>query len=159
MHVLLYINMRKDVLIGVALSAMMMTSCATYQKSGPIMGVQSTNVNTYVAADFDYANAKRIEGEVTQKTLLGFIPLVRNGKRYYTPSNKYRGLSVVEQQALYRAKETGAVDVVMEPNFESEKHVYCFGLFKKSTTKVTAWGLNYKGLKEDPNGIPNAVVK
>lgn len=149
--------MKKNVLLSIALSALVLTSCATYEKTGPIMGVQSNNVNTYVAADFDYANAKRIEGSVQRKTLFGFIPLVKNGKRYYTASNRYRGLSKVEQQALYRAKEDGNVDVVMEPNFETESHSYLFGLFTVTKTKVSAWGMNYKGLKEDPHGNVNTV--
>lgn len=134
-----------------------LASCASYEKTGPIMGVQSNSVNTYVAADFDYANAKRIEGTVKQKTLFGILNLVKNGKRYYTASNRYRNLSKTEQQALYRAKETGGVDVIMEPNFEKETHRYFFGLYKKSQVKVSAWGLNYKGLKEDPQGNVNTV--
>ena len=135
--------------MSIAISCLLMASCATYEKTGPIMGVQSNNVNTYVAADFDYANAKRVEGSVTKKTLFGFIPLVKNGKRYYSASNHYRGLSATEQQALYRAKEAGNVDVIMEPYFEKENHCYFFGLFTKQMVKVSAWGLNYKGLKED----------
>lgn len=146
--------MKKSIL-GIAIISILMTSCATYEKSGPIMGVQSTNVNTYVAADFDYDNAKRIDGKVVTKTLFGIIPLVRNGKRYYTSSNAYKGLSKTEQQALYRAKEGGNVDVIMEPNFTKESHTYLFGLYRTSKTEVSAWGLNYKGLKEDPNGHIN----
>lgn len=137
--------------------ALSLTSCASYEKTGPIMGIQSNSVNTYVAADFDYANAKRVSGAVKNKTLLGFIKLGKNGNRYYTASNRYRGLSKAEQQALYRAKETGNVDVIMEPNFERESHSYFFGLFRTTEVKVSAWGLNYKGLKEDPKGNVNTV--
>lgn len=150
------IFMKKSVFC-IALASIMMASCATYEKTGPVMGVQSNNVNTYVAADFDYNNAKRVEGTVETKTILGIIPLVKNGKRYYTASNRYRGLSQSEQQALYRAKESGNVDVIMEPNFEKESHSYLFGLYKTTKTKVSAWGLNYKGLKEDPKGNVNTV--
>ncbi len=148
--------MKKSVL-GIALAGIMMASCASYEKSGPVMGVQSNNVNTYIAADFDYSNAKRVEGAVKSKTLFGIFQLVKNGKRYYTASNHYRGLSKSEQQALYRAKETGNVDVIMEPNFETESHSYLFGLLRTAKTKVSAWGLNYKGLKEDPHGNINIV--
>lgn len=148
-------NLKGLLVAGIA--ATMLASCASYEKSGPVMGVQSVNVNTYVAADFDYANAKRIEGTVDTKTLFGIIPLVKNGKRYYTASNRYRGMNKIEQMALYRAKETGNVDVVMEPNFEKENHSYFFGLYKTSKVKVSAWGLNYKGLREDPKGNINPV--
>lgn len=147
----------KKTIFGVALASILFASCASYEKSGPVMGVQSNNINTYVAADFDYANAKRIEGVVETKTLLGIFPLVKNGKRFYTASNRYKGLSVTEQQALYRAKETGGVDVILEPNFEKESHSYLFGLYKTGKTKVSAWGVNYKGLKEDAHATVNAV--
>ena len=140
----------------VILASSILASCATYQKSGPVMGVQSGSINTYVAADFDYANAKRVEGTVETKTLFGFIPLVKNGKRYYTASNFYgKSLNKNEQRALYRAKESGKVDVILEPNFETESHCYCFGLFKSKKVKVSGWGMNYKGLKEDTHGVVN----
>lgn len=144
----------KGLLIA-GIATMMMASCASYEKTGSTMGMQGVNVNTYVAADFDYANAKRIEGTIKTETLFGVIPLVKNGKRYYSASNGYRGLSKNEQRALYRAKETGNVDVVLEPTFETEKHSYFLGLYKTSQVKVTAWGLNYKGFKEDAKGNIN----
>lgn len=146
-------KVRNLVLAGVAMMAF--ASCASYEKTGPIMGVQSNSVNTYVAAEFDYANIKRVEGEVKYKKLFGFINLTKNGKRYYTASNRYRGLNKAEQQALYRAKSDGNVDVIMEPNFEAENHNYLFGLYTTRYVKVKAWGLNYKGLKEDPHGNIN----
>ncbi|MCF0199546.1 MAG: hypothetical protein HUK02_09525 [Bacteroidaceae bacterium] len=140
----------------VILVSSLLASCASYTKSGPMMGVQSSSINTYVAADFDYENAKRVEGTVVSKKLLG-IPLVKNGKRYYTASNRYGKFDKYEQRALYRAKETGDVDVILEPNFETESHCYFFGLFKTYKVKVSAWGMNYKGLKEDTHGVVNDI--
>ena len=67
--------------------------CATYQKTAPVMGVQSNNINTYVAADLDYANAKKVEATINTKTALWIIPLIKNGKKTFKSSNRYSGLS------------------------------------------------------------------
>ncbi len=132
---------------------MLLASCASYQKTAPVMGVQSNNINTYVAADLDYANAKKVEAAVTSKTVLGFIQLVKNGNKTLKSSNRYNRLTKSESQALYRAKENSGVDIILEPEFEKEKHSWFFGIYKTSTTKVKGWGINVKGIKED---VPNA---
>ncbi len=138
------------------LGVMLLASCASYQKTAPVMGVQSNNINTYVAADLDYANAKKVEAAVTSKTVLGFIQLVKNGNKTLKSSNRYNSLSKTESQALYRAKENSGVDIILEPEFEKEKHSWFFGVYKTSTTKVKGWGINVKGIKEDTNRVPNA---
>lgn len=135
----------------------LVTSCASYTKSGPVLGVQSNSINTYVTADLDYDNAKRISGEAVSKKLFFFIPLNKVKNRYYTASNRYRGLGELEQQALYQAKSDNNVDIILEPNFEKETHCYFFGLYTTAKVTVNAWGANYLGLKEDLHGIPNPV--
>lgn len=131
------------------------TSCASYQKEAAIMGLNSGRINTYVEADLDYANAKKVEGAVNTSTLFGFIELKKNGNKLLKSSNRYKGLTKRESQALYRAKESSQVDVILEPEFESEKHSWFFGAYKETSTKVTGWGVNMKGIKEDKHGIVN----
>ena len=119
------------------------------------MSLGNNNINTYVEADLDYANAKKVEGIVNTATLFGFIALERNGNKLLKSANRYKGLSKRESQALYRAKENSQVDVILEPEFESEKHSWFFGAYKTSVTKVKGWGVNIKGIKEDKRGVPN----
>lgn len=137
------------VVAALSVTTLMFTSCASYQKTAPVMGVGDNVIATYVAADLDYANAKKVEGTVETKTLFGFIQLNKNGNKTLKSSNRYRGLGKREAQALYRAKESSNVDIILEPEFDKEKHSYFFGLYKTSVTKVTGWGVNIKGIKED----------
>ena len=125
------------------------TSCASYQKEAAIMSIGGNNINTYVAADLDYANAKKVQATVNTRTLLGFIQLERNGNKTLKSVNRYKWLTKREAQALYRAKENADVDVILEPEFEKETHRWFFGLYKTTSTKVKGWGVNIKGIKED----------
>lgn len=121
------------------------------------MGVQSNSINTYVAADLDYANAKKVSGEIEKKTLFFIIDLKRNGNKQLLNSNRYKGLSKTKRQALYRAKENSNVDIIMEPEFKTETHNYLFGLFRTQKVTVEGWGVNMKGIKEDQKKM-NKVV-
>ena len=141
------------------LGTMLLASCASYQKTAPLMGIQSNNINTYVAADLDYANAKKVEATLNTKTALWFIPLVKNGNKTYKCSNRYSYLSKNEARALYLAKQNSGVDIILEPEFEKEKHSWFFGIFRTVTTKVKGWGINVMGIKEDSNRVPNAQLE
>ncbi len=150
--------MKKSVLM-LALGTLLLGSCASYQNSAPLMGIHSNSINTYVAADLDYANAKRVEGTVEKKTLFWFIPLVKNGNKTLQSSNRYTNFNKTERQALYRAKSSSDVDIILEPEFETEKHSWFFGIFKKSTVKVKGWGINLKGIKEDESHNQNIQLQ
>ncbi len=132
-----------------------LASCASYEKQAAVMGIGGTNINTYVEADLDYANAKKVQASVNTATLLGFIQLERNGNKTLKSANRYRGLNKREAQALYRAKENADVDIILEPEFETEKHSWFFGAYKTSSTKVKGWGVNIKGIKQDSHATPN----
>lgn len=147
----------------VAIIAVSFASCASYQKQAPIMGINGNCINTYVAADLDYENAKKVEGRIENKTLFGFISLVRNGNKTLKSTNRYRYLNKAEAQALYRAKELNNVDIILEPEFETEKHSWFFGAYKTRKVVVKGWGINIKGIKEDKvtNGtidVPNHIL-
>ncbi len=141
----------------VAFMALMFTGCAKYTTDGAVMGLAGNTLNTYAAADLDYKNAKKITASVETKTVLGFIPLVRNGSKLFTSVNRYKGLSKAERQALYRAKVNNDVDIIIEPEFAKESHSFLFGLFKTTKVTVTGWGVNMKGIKEDKNNVTNSV--
>jgi tRNA(His) 5'-end guanylyltransferase len=132
------------------------TSCASYQNEAAIMSLGS-NLNTYVEADIDYSSAKKVEATVNTATVLGFIQLERNGNKTLRSANRYKGLTKRQSQALYRAKENSGVDIILEPEFETEKHSWFFGAYSTSKTKVKGWGVNVKGIKEDKHqsSIPN----
>lgn len=127
----------------------MLQSCASYTNSGAVMNVQDNNIRTYVAADLDYQNAKKVEASVQSTKVLGFISLSRNGNKLFDCSNRYRGLTKTEKQALYRAKENSGADIILEPEFTTEKHSWFFGFYRTATTTVKGWAMNIKGLKED----------
>lgn len=142
----------------VAFAILLLSSCASYTKESALMGIKGNSINTYVAADLDYEGAKKVEGVVDTETFLG-IALVRNGKKLLESTTSYGYLTKAEKQALYRAKESGKVDLILDPVFETEKHSYFFGAYKKRRVKVTGWGVNVKGIKEDKHGRSNGVVK
>lgn len=135
--------------------AMAFTSCAHYTVDAPVMAIAGNSINTYVAADLDYKNAKRISADVETKKLFGFINLSRNGDKQLTNTNRYKGLTKPERQALYRAKVNNNVDIIMEPEFTTEKHSWFFGAYKTRKVSVKGWGVNMKGIKEDANGVLN----
>ena len=141
--------------ISAGLLVLSFTSCASYQKEAAIMTLGDNNINTYVEADLDYENAKKVQGSVNTATLFGCIQLERNGNKMLKSANRYKGLSKREAQALYRAKENADVDIILEPEFEIEKHSWFFGVYRTSSTKVKGWGVNIKGIKKDERGIPN----
>lgn len=124
------------------------TSCAMYQTSAPIIPIDGT-ANTYLEADLDYSSAKKVEGTVKTNTLFGFIQLTKNGHKYLKSTSLYRHMSKAESQALYRAKTDGKVDLIVNPEFEEEKHSYLFGLYKTTKVTVSGWGMNVKGIKQD----------
>ncbi len=133
----------------VAFMALTFTGCAKYTTDGALMGLAGNTINTYVAADLDYKNAKRVSATVENKFLFGFIPLVRNGSKLFSSINRYKGLSKIERQALYRAKINNEVDIIMEPEFAKESHCWLFGLYKTQKVTINGWGVNMKGIKED----------
>lgn len=142
-------------LLATGILAMSFASCAHYTVDGPVMGISSNSINTYVAADLDYKGAKQVSADVESNTLFGFINLTRNGDKQLTNSNRYKGLSKAERQALYRAKVNNNVDIIMEPEFTVEKHSWFFGAYKTRKVSVKGWGVNMKGIKEDPHGMRN----
>lgn len=141
--------------ICAGLLTMSFTSCATYQKEAAIMSLGNNSINTYVEADLDYANAKKVQASVNTATLFGFIQLQRNGNKTLKSANRYNGLTKREAQALYRAKENADVDIILEPEFETEKHSWFFGLYRTSSTTVKGWGVNIKGIRKDEHGNLN----
>ncbi|MBQ2807887.1 MAG: hypothetical protein IJF06_02160 [Bacteroidaceae bacterium] len=145
-------------LFAVAVVVLSFASCATYQKQAPIMGINSNTVNTYVKADLDYKNAKKVEGKIESKKLFGFINLNFNGDKTLKSTNRYRNLTKTEAQALYRAKELNNVDIILEPEFERETHSWFFGAYKKEVVIVKGWGINIKGIKEDTMMNPHMPV-
>ena len=124
------------------------TSCAVYKTSAPIIPIDGV-ANTYLEADLDYSSAKKVEGVVKTHTLFGFIQLTKNGHKYLKSTSLYHHVSDAESQALYRAKTDGQVDLIVNPEFEEEKHCYLFGAYRTSKVKVTGWGMNVKGIKQD----------
>lgn len=142
-------------LLVAGIAALTFSSCAHYTVDSPVMGISSNSINTYVAADLDYKNAKQISAEVESKTILGFISLSHNGDKQLTNTNRYKGLSKPERQALYKAKTNSNVDIILEPEFTVEKHSWLFGAYKTRNVSVKGWGVNIKGIKEDTHGATN----
>lgn len=133
----------------VMLGILSLSSCATYTKNAPVYGIGGNNINTYVKANLDLANAQKVEASVEQKYVLWFIPLIFNGNKTLVSSNRYGHLSKVEGLALYRAQQNGNCDIILEPQFTTESHSFFFGIWRTYNTKVTGWGCNIKGLEED----------
>lgn len=141
--------MKKVLALSAFALTLLLTGCATYSSTSPVMSMRGNSINTYVKADIDYESAQRVEATIDTKTLFGFIELKRNGNKTLSASNRYRGLSKREKQALYKAKNESQCDIILEPEFEKESHKWFFGLYKTSKTKVKGWGVKLKGISED----------
>lgn len=138
----------KKILVSLAFAAavMAMQSCASYTNSAAVKTMSPTLI-TNVEADIDYASQKKVSATVESQKLFGFISLSRNGNKLMYSSNNYRGLTKAERQALYRAKENSGADLIIEPEFTTESHSYCLGLYKTKKVTVNGWGVKMKGIK------------
>ena len=141
-------KMRKTFYCLALFGGLLLAGCASYQKTAPLQGMNSNTVSTYAEADIDYSSAKKVSGTIETKKIFGFNT-IRNGNKTLKSSNHYGRLSKREAQALYKAKESADVDLILDPEFETEKHSYFFGLIRNSTTKVTGWGVKIKGMKDN----------
>ena len=113
------------------------------------MGIANNSINTYVEADLDYSGAKKVLAEVEKRKLFAIFNLTHNGDKQLRNPTRYRSLTKMERQALYRAKMDNNVDIIMEPEFTTEKHSYFFGAYKTWNVSVTGWGVKMKGIKKD----------
>lgn len=139
--------MKRTNVFMIACAAVLLSSCASYQQTAPVMGIGGNSINTHVAAELDYKNVKKVEGTVETQTLFGFN-LIRNGNKTLKNNNRYKGLNKRESQALYKAKTEADVDIILEPEFVTEKHSWFLGIYKTSKTKVKGWGINIKRFRE-----------
>ncbi|MBP5221172.1 MAG: hypothetical protein J6034_10815 [Bacteroidaceae bacterium] len=141
--------MRKTLMMScIGLLSLGFVSCAHYQNEAAVLTLEGNHVAAKVEADIDYASIKKVEATVNTAFLFNVIPLHQNGNKFFSSVNRYRGLDKRQRQALYRAKQNFGVDIIIEPEFEVEKHCYFFGLYRTSTTKMKGWGANIKGFKK-----------
>lgn len=140
--------MKKNCYLLLACLAVLLSSCAAYRQTAPVIGYEHNYISTNVSADLDLENAQKVDATIETKTLFGFIALKRNGHKYLKSSTFYRGIGKRESQALYKAKEKSGADIILSPEFASEKHSWFFGAYKTTTTKVSGWAVNVKGLKQ-----------
>lgn len=137
--------------------AVCVASCSSVKQTAPIMAIGGNNITTNVKADIDYDGVKKIQGSATTTRILWIFKHTPNGGKRITSNNRYRGLSTTENVALYRAKQSADVDIVLEPEFETQVKSYFFGIYKKTNVNVKGWGANIKGFKEGPEA--NDVVR
>lgn len=145
-------------LIAIFATIMAFTSCTSVKQTAPIMAIAGNSITTDVKANLDYDNVKRIKGSATTNRILWIFNHTVNGNKKLTSNNRYKGLSNAESIALYRAKMSADVDIVLEPQFETETKSYFFGIFKKTKVNVVGWGTNIKSFEEGKAPIlPNTV--
>lgn len=135
-------------LIGIALLAI--ASCASYTQTAPLVGISTNDIKVNVVADLDMANAKTVAATVTARKLFWIIPLSRNGQKVIR-NPRYGSLSKLEGLALYQAKKDAGVDVILDPEFETERHSWFFGIYKYSRASIRGYGVkikNYRQVKE-----------
>lgn len=115
-------------------------SCTSVRQTSPVMAIGGNNIVTNVKADIDYKGVKKISGSSTTTRVLWIFSHTPNGNKQLKANNKYKGLNKTEGVALYRAKKTADVDLVLEPQFETETKSYFFGIYKKTKVNMTGWG-------------------
>lgn len=133
-----------------------LASCSSVKQTAPIMAIGGNNITTTVKADIDYDGVKKIQGSASTTRVLWIFKHTPNGGKKISANNRYRGLNNTENVALYRAKQSADVDLVLEPQFETQTKSYFFGIYKKTDVKVVGWGANIKGFKD--GSVTNDVV-
>ncbi|MBD5313660.1 MAG: hypothetical protein HDR96_04830 [Bacteroides sp.] len=136
----------KFLLVSVAVAAM--SSCTSVRQTAPVMAIGGNNIVTNVKADLDYNGVKKISGEATNHRVLWIFNHTTNGSKHLKSNNRYKGLNSTESTALYRAKNAADVDVILEPEFQTESKSYFFGIYKRSKVKASGWGANIKGFQD-----------
>lgn len=134
-----------------------MASCSSVKQTAPVMAIGGNNITTNVKAEIDYEGVKKIQGEASTTRVLWIFKHTPNGGKKIQSNNRYKGLNGTENVALYRAKQAADVDLILEPQFETQTKSYFFGIYKKTNVKVVGWGANIKGFKEGelPNNVAN----
>lgn len=127
---------------------LLIASCTSVKQTAPVMAIGSNNIVTNVKADIDYAGVKKIQGNATTHRVLWIFKHTVNGGKHLKSNNRYKGLNGAEATALYRAKAAADVDIVLEPEFETESKSYFFGIYKCTKVNATGWGANIKGFKD-----------
>ena len=112
------------------------------------MAIGGNNIVTNVKADIDYDGVKKISGEATSHRILWIFSYTPNGSKKIKANNRYKGLNGTEGTALYRAKNSADVDLVLEPEFQTESKTYFLGIYKRTKVKATGWGANIKGFED-----------
>ena len=143
-----------NLILGVAVM-LAVASCTTVKQSAPVMGIGGNNIVTSVKANIDYQNIKKIKGSATTNRILWLFTYTVNGSKKLSTNNRYKGLTPTESIALFRAKNTADVDIVLEPQFEEEVKSYLFGIYKRTNVNVTGWGANIKNFVDGnaTNGV------
>lgn len=129
------------------------TGCTSVRQTAPVMAIGGNNIISNVKADIDYKNVEKITGDAVNHRVLWIFNHTPNGNKQLKANNKYKGLNKCESVALYRAKAGANVDMVLEPQFETETNSYFFGIYKKTQVHMTGWGANIKGFSD---GTPNS---
>jgi len=142
--------MKKINVLLMGIAALTMTSCAFYSQTAPLVGISPDNIETNLVADLDMANAKTITATIKTRTLFGFIPLVKNGQTVIK-NPRYGSLTKSEGLALYKAKSEAGVDVILDPEFESERHSWLFGAYRTTTTVFRGYGVKVKSYRQVNN--------
>jgi len=139
----------KKTLLGfaVAIAIISFSSCASYTTTAPMQRISDNAISTYAEADIDYSSAKRVTATIETGSVFG-IATVTNANKQLKSSNHYGHLTKREAQALYKAKKENDVDLILDPEFESEKHRFFFGAIRNGKTTVTGWGVKVKGIKD-----------
>ena len=57
-------------------------------------------------------------------------------------------LSISNASAAIEICRNNDVDLILDPEFESEKHRFFFGAIRNGKTTVTGWGVKVKGIKD-----------
>ena len=139
-------KMKKKYFLLLGLCVILMSSCAFYEKTSPVFGYEDNSIKTNVTADLDVTNARKVSENIETQTLFGFIPLQHNGHKYLKSSNRYGALNKSESQVLYKLKQNSGADIILDPEFTSERHSWFLGLYKTTKITVDGWAVKVNKL-------------
>ena len=130
--------------MALGLITILMSSCASYSKSGPVAPIYAVVSPTKeIKADIEVDNTQTIEGKAHQWYFAGIR--VTGGNNYFEnlseqPSVLGLRTSKAQSCAMYDAVTKGDYDMIVSPQYTNVIHSFLFGLIKRYDVTVKGYG-------------------
>ena len=122
------------------ISVLAFSSCASYRTSAPIVGYDSYGIRADVQAELDPASLKDVSVTMKKNYIFWIIPMnfskdktLLSANHYPIASNPFSLIGDLQGKALYKAKINNSADLILNPEFEIERHSWFLGFLRKNS--------------------------